>query len=153
MIRMRAFSATGSILFLLASLVLLTACGASGGSNTQSSGTNTSSPSFHTTTKTSDGVFQVQFSVTPDQPGTNIFTVNVADASNGKFATNINVRLTTIMLTMDMSPNTLTLQSSGQGKYSAQGELAMSGQWEIHILLRTPDNALHEAIVKFSTSS
>jgi hypothetical protein len=143
-------SKIGDLAILLGMVVvLLAACGGS----TQSSGTGSTSTSFNTTTRTSDGMFHVQFSVTPDQPGTNTFTVNVANVSSGKSATNVNVRLTTIMLTMDMGSNTLTLQSNGQGKYSAQGELAMNGRWEIHILLRTPDNALHEAIVKFSTSS
>ncbi len=139
----------GIAIFLGMLVVLLAACG--GG--TPSSGTASASTSFHTTTKTSDGLFQVQFSVTPDQLGTNTFTVKVADASSGKAATNVNARLSTTMLTMNMGTDVLPLQSNGQGKFSAQGELAMSGQWEIHILLRTPDNALHEAIVKFSTSS
>jgi copper transport protein len=138
----------GIVLSLIAVLLLLAAC--SGGSTAQ---TASKPSSFHTTIKTTDGMFQVQFSVTPNKSGTNTFTVHVTDASTGKSATNVSASLSTTMLTMDMGTNVLTLQSNGQGKYSAQGELAMDGQWEIHILLRTPDKTLHEAIVKFSTSS
>jgi hypothetical protein len=146
---LRRWSKIGGIaLFLALGLVLLAACG--GGSAAQST---SGSSSFHTTTKTSDGMFQVQFSVSPDQSGTNTFTVSVTNASSGKPASNVNARLSTTMLTMDMGTDELALQSNGQGKFSAQGELAMSGKWEIHVLLRTPDNSLHEAIVKFTTTS
>jgi 5-hydroxyisourate hydrolase-like protein (transthyretin family) len=137
----------GIALFLVSVVVLLSACG--GGSTAQSAN---KSSSFHTTIKTTDGMFQVQFSVTPDQLGTNTFSANITDTSTGKPASDVSVNLSTTMLTMDMGTDIVTLQSNGQGKYCAQGELSMDGQWEIHILLHTPDHALHEAIVQFTTS-
>lgn len=136
-----AYLKLGSIVLLLS--VFLSAC--SGSSSTPSS--------FQTTTRTSDGMFQIQFIVTPDHSGLNTFTVKVADASSGKAATNIQVRLTTTMLDMDMGTNTVNLQSNGQGSYSAQGELSMNGDWQIGVQVRTPDNVLHKATVNLSTSA
>jgi copper transport protein len=101
--------------------------------------------------KTSDGMFQIQFTVTPNHLGLNTFTVNVDDANSGKPATNLQVQLSTTMLEMAMGTDTLDLPSSGNGHYSTQGTLAMAGNWEIHMLLRTPDATLHEAQVQLST--
>ncbi len=75
-------------------------------------------------------MFQIQFTVTPNHPGLNTFTVNVGDANSGKPATNLHVQLST-----------------------TQGALSMAGNWEIHILLRTPDALLHEAQVHLHTQS
>ena len=151
MIRLNAFPKVGSIVLMLGLLmVFLVAC--SGGGSTQSSASSPPS-SFQTATKTSDGAFQIQFSVTPDHLGINTFTVSVADVSSGKAATNVQVRLSTTMLDMDMGTNVVSLQSNGQGRYSAQGDLSMSGHWEIRIQVRTLDNVLHEATVKLSTTT
>lgn len=142
-------SRIGGRLFFLGLLIpLLVAC--SGGSSSPAQSTGASS-SFHTVVKTSDGMFQIQFNVTPDHIGLNTFTVNVADVTTGKPATNFHVQLSTTMLDMAMGTDFLSLPSTGNGHYSAQGELSMNGHWEIHILLRTPDATLHEAQVQLST--
>ena len=129
---------------------LLVACSTGGSSQAQPGGTP--APAFHTSTKTSDGTFLLQFSVTPNQFGTNTFTVEVNTANNAKPGTNLTVQLTTTMLDMNMGTDTLALQANGNGHYSAQGELSMSGNWEIGIQIRTPDKMLHEAKVKLHTS-
>jgi copper transport protein len=138
----------GMVLFLGLLIALLAAC--SGGSSSQTQSTGVSS-SFQTMLKTSDGMFQIQFTVTPNHLGLNTFTVSVDNANSGKPATNLQVQLSTTMLDMAMGTDTLDLPSSGNGHYSTQGALAMAGNWEIHILLRTPDATLHEAQVQLST--
>jgi copper transport protein len=143
MICIRPVSKIGDMLLSLGlGVVLLAACGDGRSAPTQSTGTP---QSFHTTLKTSDGMFEVQFNVTPDHMGLNTFTVNVNDVTTGKPATNLHVQLSTTMLDMAMGTDLLDLLSGGNGHYSAQGALSMAGNWEIYLLLRTPDATLHEA--------
>jgi hypothetical protein len=134
---------SGFIGFLLAS------CGTGGTSQVQAGSTPASS--FHASAKTSDGMFSLQFNVTPNRSGANTFTVSVSNVNGTKPVTKLTVQLTTTMLDMDMGTDTAALQSIGNGQYSAQGELTMSGNWEIGIEIRTPDRTLHEAKVKLYT--
>jgi nitrogen fixation protein FixH len=60
-------------------------------------------------------------------------------------------QLSTTMLDMDMGTDQVDLQPNGHGQYSAQGTLSMAGHWEIRVLLRTPDTALHVASVEINT--
>jgi len=136
----------GSLL-LIVTVVLLAACSSAG--NTPSQPTETAA--FHTILKTTDGQFVVQFSVTPNRLGLNVFTVGVKDASSGKPAPKMQTQLSTTMLDMDMGTDQVDLQPNGHGQYSAQGTLSMGGHWEIRILLRTPDATLHEASVTLDT--
>ena len=55
------------------------------------------------------------------------------------------------MLDMDMGTDTVNLQPNGHGSFSASGDLAMSGNWQIRIQVRTPDSSLHEAKVDLFT--
>jgi copper transport protein len=151
MICIRPVSKIGGTLLCLGLLVvLLAACGGGRSAPTQATATP---PSFQTTLTTSDGMFQIQFTVTPNHLGLNTFTVNVADANSGKPATHLHVQLSAIMLDMAMGTDLLDLPSAGNGHYSAQGALSMAGNWEIHLLLRTPDATLHEAQVHLHTPS
>ena len=77
----------------------------------------------------------------------------MADANSGKAATSVQVRLSTTMLDMDMGTNTVALQPNGPGSYRTQGELSMSGHWQIRILVRTADDVLHEATIKLDTAA
>ncbi len=151
MIAMVNFSSKFGKLVLLVGFIgfLLVSCSTGGTSQAQPGSTPASS--FHTNAKTADGMFALQFSVTPNQFGTNTFTVSVNNANSVKPATNLAVQLTTTMLDMAMGTDTVALQSNGNGQYSAQGQLSMSGNWEIGILIRTPDKMLHEAKVKLYT--
>ncbi len=106
---------------------------------------------YTTTAPTKDGKFRVTLSVNPNRFGTNVFTVSAVDTATGKPATNIGVSLYTTMLDMDMGTDTVNLLPDGKGHFSGSGDLAMPGNWEIRIQIRTPDATLHETSVKFVT--
>ena len=111
-----------------------------------------SKPQAYTTTApTKDGKFKVTLSVNPNRFGTNVFTVSAIDTATGKPATNIGVSLYTTMLDMDMGTDTVNLLPDGKGHFSGSGDLAMPGNWEIRIQIRTPDATLHETSVKLVT--
>ena len=106
---------------------------------------------YTTTAPTKDGKFMVTLSVNPNRFGTNVFTVSAVDTATGKQATNIGVSLYTTMLDMDMGTDTVNLLPDGKGHFSGSGDLAMPGNWEIRIQIRTPDATLHETSVKLVT--
>ncbi|HLI08580.1 MAG TPA: FixH family protein [Ktedonobacteraceae bacterium] len=106
---------------------------------------------FKATRQTADGKFTVKLTVSPNTFGTNNFTVTVIDNSTGQPTSNVKVTLFTNMLDMDMGTDTIPLQSDGKGNFSAPGELAMAGNWDIRIEVRTHDNALHTADVHLYT--
>jgi copper transport protein len=127
-------------------LLLLVACG--GGSSSQGqSATPTATSSFQTTVETTDKMFRVQFNVTPNQLGTNTFTVVVKNANGSDPTSPLQVRLSTTMLDMDMGTDTFDLQPNGKGQYSAQDDLGMNGNWQVDIDLQTSDHTLHKATV------
>jgi hypothetical protein len=138
-----------SLLMGLILMVLLTAC-ATSGSQTPTGGATSA---FHTTLKTADGALLVQLTVTPNRLGSNLFTVEVQDASSKQPISHLQVQLFTTMLDMAMGTDTLSLQAQNNGTYSAQGELSMGGHWEITIALRGPDATLHKAQVKLTTQA
>jgi len=113
--------------------------------------TGTAAP-FHATAKTKDGKLTVALVINPNRAGPNGFQVSVADARTGAPVTNVGVSLYTTILDMDMGTDTVNLQPDGKGHFSATGDLVMGGHWQIRIQVRTPDNTLHEAIVKMKTS-
>jgi len=106
---------------------------------------------FTASVRTTDNKFTATLTVNPNRFGTNVFTVSVVDNSTGKADTNIGVSLYTTMLDMDMGTDTVNLLPDGSGHFSASGDLAMAGDWEIRIQIRTPDNTLHEAKVHLLT--
>lgn len=105
---------------------------------------------FNATVKTKDGKFTVKLNVSPNHFGTNVFTASVLD-SNGAPDTNVGVTIYTQMLDMDMGTDTINLQPDGKGHFSAQGDLNMSGHWNLRIQIRTPENTLHEGEVALFT--
>ncbi len=141
-------SNNGSMVLALGLAVLLVSCAGGSSQPPVVSGT----PAFHTQLTSSDGAFLLQFGVTPDHLGSNLFTVQVQDTQKHLPVTNLQVQLATTMLDMAMGTDMLTLQSTGHGAYSGQGFLSMSGHWQIQILLRTPDAILHTAQVKLDVS-
>ncbi len=106
---------------------------------------------YTATATTTDGKFGVKLEINPNRFGTNVFTVSVTDKATGKPVTNIGVALYDTMLDMDMGTDNVNLLPDGKGHFSARGDLAMAGNWQIRIQIRTTDNTLHEAIVKFFT--
>ena len=113
--------------------------------------TGTKPQPYTTTAPTKDGKFTITLSVNPNRFGTNVFTVSAVDAATGKPATNIGVSLYTTMLDMDMGTDTVNLLPDRKGHFSGSGDLAMPGNWEIRIQIRTPDTTLHETSVKLVT--
>jgi hypothetical protein len=108
---------------------------------------------FATTVKTTDGKFAVKLTVTPNQSGTNVFTVTVLDPSTSTAVTESGVTLSATMPDMvAMGTETITLLPDGKGHFSATGDFSMGGKWQIRVLLHTPDGTLHEATVTLVTS-
>jgi len=108
--------------------------------------------SFHTTARTADGRFTVSLTVTPDQAGPNTFTVSVVDNRTGKPTTEVGVSLYTTYLDREIGTGTVNLQPDGKGHFSASGDLTVGGHWRIRVQIRTVQNTLHEATIKFLTS-
>lgn len=106
---------------------------------------------FNTSLQTKDNKFTVNLNVNPNRFGTNVFTVTVIDNSTAKPTTNVGVSLYTTMLDMDMGTDSVNLRPDGKGHFSAPGDLAMSGNWQLRIQIRTPDDTLHEATVRLFT--
>ena len=106
---------------------------------------------YSASVRTTDGKFTVTLSVNPNRFGTNVFTVSAVDTSTGTPATNIGVSLYTTMLDMDMGTDTVNLLPDGKGHFSGTGDLAMPGDWQIRVQIRTPDARLHEVNVKLVT--
>src|SRR5690242_4174459 len=101
------------IMLLIGTVVLLAACSAAGAAQQAPTATT----AFHATLKTTDNQFVVQFSVTPNQLGLNVFTVGVEDASSGKPAPTMHAQVATTMLDMDMGTDQVDLQPNGHGQY------------------------------------
>ncbi|WP_162179470.1 copper resistance CopC/CopD family protein [Thermogemmatispora carboxidivorans] len=104
-----------------------------------------------TSATTSDGRFTVTLTISPNRFGTNTFTVKVSDRQTQRPATQIGVTLYLNMLDMDMGTEVLNLQPATDGSFSGHGDLTMSGDWLARVQVRTLDNKLHEAQIKFFT--
>jgi copper transport protein len=120
-------------------------------SASQPSTTSKGPSSYNTTVQTTDGKFTAKLNVNPNRFGTNVFTVTVIDNSTGKVTTNVSVSLFTSMLDMDMGTDTIALKANSKGNFSGSGDFSMGGNWEIRIVIHTPDAAIHEATVKLFT--
>ena len=109
------------------------------------------SSAYNTTVQTADHAFTIKLDINPNRFGTNLFTATVIDNSTGKQTTNVGVTVYTQMLDMDMGTDSVNLLPDGKGHFSAPGDFAMGGDWEIRVQIRTPGNTLHEASVKIYT--
>lgn len=108
------------------------------------------STTFNSTAKTSDGKYSVSLNVDPNRFGTNVFTVHITDAQSGQplGANQAGVTIYTTMLDMAMGTDSLNLQSDGKGGFTGSGDLAMGGDWQIQVQIRTLDNTLHKVSFK-----
>lgn len=137
----------GAGLLLLALMMgLLTGCGGGGGRSAQASATV-----FHTALKTSDGALQLEVTITPNQRGSNEFLVTVQGMGGGQRTLPMSVQLSTMMVDMDMGVDSVALQQVGEGEFSARGNVAMVGNVEIRIVVRTADGLLHTAAFDLRT--
>ncbi len=105
---------------------------------------------FNATITTSDKLFTVKLTVSPNRFGSNVFTVTVMN-SKGTVVANVGVSVYTTMLDMDMGTDAVNLQADGKGHFSATGDLEMGGNWGLRVRIRTPDLKLHEGSVKMVT--
>lgn len=96
-----------------------------------------SSPFLHT--QSSHG-YTVTLKITPGTFGTNTFTVTVAD-SHGHPVQGAAVLAEITMLDMDMGTDALQLQaqSTSPGTFNGQGELTMTGHWQVRLRLLPPN--------------
>ncbi len=131
--------------------LLLGAC-SNGTGTSNAAGPAPTPKTFRTTVQTTDHQFTIKVTISPDTLGPNTFQAVVL-GSNNTPATNVRVVLQTTMLDMSMGTDTATMQSNGQGSFSTQGVLTMSGNWQIRLVVHTSDNAIHEANLKFKTLS
>ena len=104
---------------------------------------------YKTATPTTDLRFMLLITITPDSPGTNVFTVQVLN-DNEQEVINVNISAS---LTENMSTTSqiLNFQPDGQGKFTAHVNFATSDYWTAHFQVRTPDNVLHEASTTISS--
>lgn len=134
---------------LVLPVVMLAACGSgSGGTSPPQAATKKISVQAQTT----DKLYAVTLTVSPDQLGANTFTV-VVNTTTHTPITNARVSLETTMTEMYMGTDTVTLQSNGKGSYSGTGNLDMDGQWSVRVVIHASDGTLHEATVLFSTTN
>jgi copper transport protein len=98
---------------------------------------------YKTTAPTTDLRFMLILTITPDSPGTNVFTIQVLDGY-GQQVINVSVSLS-LTANMSTTSQVINFQPDGQGGFTAQTNLATSGYWTAYLQVRTPDNALHEA--------
>ncbi len=120
---------------------------------THSAVSNPTVKPLQVTAKTSDTLFSVTMIVNPDSAGANTFTVSIVDSSGVPPSQVSSVTLRTLMLDMNMGSDIIPLQRSGAGQFHGTGNLYMSGHWQISVLIHTSDGNLHEAVIKFATSS
>jgi copper transport protein len=106
--------------------------------------------SFVTAVMTTDRLFTVTFTVTPNRSGANRFTVGIVD-NKGRTVTQAMVILSSRMQDMDMGINTVTLQPDGYGQFSGIGILGMPGSWLVRVQLRLPDRTQHQVVIRLVT--
>ena len=108
---------------------------------------------FHARLITFDRQFTVTLSIAPNRAGSNHFTVEVFNTRTGAVTTDVKVSLNTEMLDMDMGIGVIDLKADGHGRFSADGDFAMSGNWQIIVQIVTLNDPyhFHEAYVKLFT--
>ncbi|HTI15029.1 MAG TPA: copper resistance protein CopC [Dictyobacter sp.] len=105
---------------------------------------------YNATVKTTDGAFTAKIAVSPNHFGSNMFTVTVFD-KNSKQDANVGVSVYATMMDMQMGTETINLQPDGQGHFSANGDLNMSGHYQLRIQIRTPQNTMSEGTTTMYT--
>jgi len=109
---------------------------------------------FHATMETFDHEFTVTLEISPNQLGTNVFTVSIVNPHTDKPVTNVSVDVNTEMLDRDLGVGFVPLKPDGHGQFSGKGDLALSGHWQIIVQIATPNDPYHphEAYVRLFIS-
>ena len=105
---------------------------------------------FTATLKTTDHAYTLQLQVAPNHIGNNVFTIHVLDKHN-QGVSNVDITIYPSMLDMDMGVDTVRLQESANGIYSAPYQFTMAGGWQLLIKVRAPDSTIHETTIDLNT--
>ncbi len=116
---------------------------------------NTAAQSQPIALSTFDKSFQVTFTMTPRQVGTNQVQVRIGDPQTGKGVSTVKVQLNTEFLDRDMGVAVIPLAWDGDGQFSGSIDLPVSGTWRIIVQIQTPDdpNHFHEAYTDVDLAS
>ncbi|HLG66089.1 MAG TPA: FixH family protein [Ktedonosporobacter sp.] len=137
------FISRRGLLTMFSLSTLLAACNSAAADTTVAP---TPSSGLSATQQTSDNKFQIKLNVTPNHLGLNNFIVTVID-QNGKPVSDVSVTLYLNSIDMVMSDEILYLLPDGNNHFTSQGGFMMPGHWTIRVLVKTPDNVLHECRV------
>jgi len=87
------------------------------------------------------GPYHLTFQINPNPPvasHTTTLSIQVVSRATQQPITNAHVTLTSNMETMDMSIDQVEAQSQGNGIYLASVQFAMSGPWQVQVIISLP---------------
>ena len=87
------------------------------------------------------GPYHLTFQINPNPPVAShptTLSIQVVSRASQQPITNAHVTLTSNMETMDMSIDQVEAQSQGNGIYLASVQFAMSGPWQVQVLISLP---------------
>jgi YtkA-like len=87
------------------------------------------------------GPYHLTFQINPNPPvasHTTTLSILVVSRASQQPITNAHVALTSNMETMDMSIDQVKAQSQGNGIYLASVQFAMSGPWQVQVIISSP---------------
>jgi copper transport protein len=95
------------------------------------------------TLETFDRRFQVIFTMTPQQVGTNHVQVRIVDPQTGKAVSTVKVQLNTELQDRDMGVAVVPLKENGAGQFSGTADLPVRGTWRIIVQIQIPTDPYH----------
>ncbi|HEY4387593.1 MAG TPA: hypothetical protein VGN34_24315, partial [Ktedonobacteraceae bacterium] len=96
---------------------------------------------------TSDGLFTVLLTISPDHQGPNVFTIHILQQPGTAQTTISNIVISTTLPAMDMGTTTINLQPGENGTFSAIESFSMVGRWQVQVEIHTADNHIHTASI------
>jgi hypothetical protein len=87
------------------------------------------------------GQYHLTFQINPNPPVAShptTLSIQVVSRASQQPITNAHVTLTSNMETMDMSIDQVKAQSQGSGTYLASVQFAMSGPWQVQVIISLP---------------
>ncbi|HTK05734.1 MAG TPA: CopD family protein [Ktedonobacteraceae bacterium] len=96
---------------------------------------------------TSDGLFTLLLTVSPDHQGPNEFTVRILRQPGTAQNTIKSMVISTTLPAMDMGTTTINLQPGEHATFSAIESFSMVGRWRVQVAIYTADNHIHTASI------
>lgn len=87
------------------------------------------------------GPYHLTFQINPNPPvasHSTTLSIQVETSATQQPVSNAHVILTSTMETMDMGTDQLEAQSQGNGTYLAAAQFAMSGPWQVQVIISLP---------------